>query len=51
VENNFLEGNGGAGIRFLNGDGHAYRGNFLRGNTGGDVMDPFQNTDASGNIK
>ena len=51
VESNFLEGNGGVGLKFLNGTGHAYRGNFLRGNTGGDVQDPFSNTDAGGNIK
>jgi hypothetical protein len=51
VENNLLEGNTGAGIRFLNGTGHAYRSNFLRGNTGGDVQDSFNNTDAGGNIK
>jgi hypothetical protein len=51
IENNFLEGNIGAGLRFLNGTGHAYRGNFARGNTGGDILDLFGNTDAGGNIK
>lgn len=51
LENNFLEGNSGVGLKFLNGTGHAYRGNFVRGNTVGDVQDPFGNTDAGGNIK
>ena len=50
VESNFLEGNGGVGLRFLNGTGHAYRTNFLRGNTGGPIQDQFGNTDAGGNI-
>ena len=51
VESNFLEGNTGAGIRFLNANGHAFRSNFLRGNTGGAVDDQFGNTDAGGNIQ
>jgi len=50
VENNMLQANLGAGLRFLNGNDHAYRGNFLRGNNDGGVQDAFNNTDAGGNI-
>ena len=51
IENNFLQGNGGFGLSFLNGPTHAYRGNFVRGNNGGDIQDLFGNTDGGGNIK
>ena len=51
IESNFLQGNGGAGLSFLNGPTHAYRGNFVRGNNGGDIKDLFGNTDGGGNIQ
>jgi len=50
IDGNVIQGNGGWGLSFLNADGHAYRGNFMRGNANGGLNDLFGNTDAGGNI-
>jgi hypothetical protein len=52
VESNLADGNSGCGINFVNGNGHSYRNNIVRGNTTagvcGGALDT--NVDGGGNI-